>query len=201
MAAERAGSAVYRILPAESLLLVHVGRGGAMQRLGHEHAVASEDLQGLVAIGAEPATSRADIVFPIRNLVVDRHEYRQRLALDTEPSADDIAGTYTNMLKVLEPELYPWATMQAQIVSMDGNQATLSVSVTLHGSAFEYLLPVELYIDRERVEVSGSTTIRHSDFAIAPFTAAGGLLRVADELGIEFHLVGIAMQAGSRAGT
>ena len=51
----RSGATIYRIQPAESLLLVHVGRAGKMASMGHEHAIVSKDVQGLVALAADPA--------------------------------------------------------------------------------------------------------------------------------------------------
>jgi len=187
------GAAVYRILPAQSLILVRVGRAGKMQRLGHEHAVASEDVQGLVEINEDPSASRAHIVFPIRNLLVDKPEYRQRLGLDAGPSADNVAKTYTNMLKVFEPQLHPWVKAQARLVTDEGEQLMLAVSITLHGASFEYRLPVDLEVDIDRLVVSGKATLKHSDFGVMPFAAVGGLLRVADELEVEFRLVGRAL--------
>lgn len=193
VAAAKAGSAVYRIVPAESRILVRVTRAGAMKNLGHDHAVASEDVQGFVELGAEPSASRADIVMPVRNLIVDKPTYRERLGLDTYPSEDDVAGTYTNMLKVLEPAVHPWVAMHARIASVHGDSTILGVSITLHGTVFEYLLPVNLEIDAARLVVSGRTIIRHSEFGLIPYQAAGGLLRVADELEVVFHLVGNAL--------
>jgi len=188
--AAKSGAAVYRILPQQSLILVRVGRAGRMQRLGHEHAVASEDVHGLVEINENPSASRAHVVLPIRNLIVDKAEYRERLELDTGPSADDVAKTYTNMLKVFQPQLYPWVEAQARLATEEGGQATLAVSITLHGASFEYLLPVDLEVDAERLVVSGQATIKHSEFGVTPFAAAGGLVRVADEFEVEFRLVG-----------
>jgi len=183
------GATVYRVVPQESLVLVHVGRAGAMQRLGHEHAVASEDVQGWVEVATDPAMSRSDLAFPVRNLHVDEPRYRERLALDTEPSAEDIAGTYTNMLKVLEPARYPWVVLHTSIDSLSGDRAVLGVTVTLHGASYEYHVPAAVHIDSGRMELSGEARLRHTDFGLEPFSAAGGLLRVADELGIEFRIV------------
>jgi hypothetical protein len=193
VAAAQAGSTVYRILPQESLILIRVGRAGAMKGLGHEHAIASEDVEGLVEIGADSSSWRADLAVPLRNLIVDRLDYRHRLELDTDLSEADVAGTYTNMLKVLEPSLYPWVMVHARIASMDAGQPMLNASITLHGTTIEYLLPVALEIDATRLVVSGHAIIRHSEFGLTPFAAAGGLLRVADELEVEFQLVGQAV--------
>jgi len=188
--AARQGSVVYEILPQESLLLVRVGRGGRAKRLGHEHAVASEDLAGFVEYGDDPDRARADIAFPLRGLIVDKPAYREHFALDTEPSAEDIAGTYSNMLKVFEPSSYPWATMHAEVASIDGDALQLGVSVTLHGATAEYLLPASISVEDGWLVADASALIRHSDFGVEPFSAAGGLLRVADELTVELHLVG-----------
>jgi len=191
-AAERSGATVYRLSPQDSLILVHVGRAGAMQRLGHEHAVASEDVRGLVEWHEDSSAARADIAFAVRDLIVDKPEYRQRLELDTMPSDDDVAGTYANMLRVLEPDTYPWVSAQARFAETGAGRPTLAVSVTLHGASFEYLVPVDLVVSDRRIVVTGHTTVKHSDFGLSPFSAAGGLLRVADELDIDFHLVGKA---------
>lgn len=188
--AAAAGAPVYEVVSQQSLLLVRVGRAGRAQRLGHEHAVASENLSGFVEFGDDPATARADIAFPLRELVVDKAAYREHFALDTEPSADDVAGTYSNMLKVLEPSAYPWATIRALVASVDGDDLQLGVSVTLHGTTAEYLLPATVRIDDDTLIADVSGVIRHSDFGLEPFSAMAGLLRVADELAIELHLVG-----------
>lgn len=187
--AAKTGAAVYRISQPESLILVRVGRAGRMQRLGHEHAVASEDIHGLIAVHEDLFASHADIALPIRNLIVDRIEYRERLQLDTEPSADDIAKTYTNMLKVFEPALFPWVEARARVATVDGDKATLAVSLTLHGTTAEYVLPVTLDIEETRLVVSGQTVLRHSEFDVEPFSAAGGLVRVADLLEVDYRLV------------
>jgi hypothetical protein len=184
-----AGAAVFRIDPMKSLLLVRVGRAGKLGSLGHDHAVASEDLQGRIALYEAFERSHGDVVFPVRNLVVDRPEHRERFAFDTQPSADDIAGTYTNMLKVLDPAPFPWAGIRAGIVSGSRDETELAIAVTLHGTTFDYRVPAAVEILGERLVVSGKASVRHSEFGLEPYSAAGGLLRVADELGVEFRLV------------
>lgn len=177
-------SRIYRIDPQRSTIVVEVGRDGPAARLGHDHAIASEKLQGFVEAPTDPARSRADFAFALRELVVDRAVYRDQLGLDTTPSESDIAGTYANMLRVVSPEGHPWVTVNATIAE----PGTLAVAVTLAGRTVNYLVPASISTDRERVSVSGSTVIRHEDFGLSPFSAAGGLLRVADELGIHFDI-------------
>lgn len=184
----RRGSSVFEILPAQSLLLIHVGRAGPAARLGHDHAVASENLSGFIELGRDAAESRADVAFPVRDLVVDKAAYRERLGLDTRPTGDDIAGTYGNMLKVLEPDLYPWVAMSARPAAVTDDGMELSVSVTLRGASAEFLVPVKLAVEQDQLTAYGSVVIHHSDFGVEPFSTMGGLLRVADELGIALEI-------------
>lgn len=183
--------AIYRIQPAESLVLIAVRRDGRMAHLGHDHAVVSRDVQGFVEIAADPAASRAEIAMPLMNLLVDEPAFRQQLELDTEISDDDRAGTYSNMRKVLEAELYPWVTVTASLASAQATPPELSASITLHGVALEFLVPVQLDITEDRLSVSGRLTIKQSDFGLTPFSAVGGLLQVADELEVQFTLVAV----------
>ncbi|MDA0706130.1 MAG: YceI family protein [Proteobacteria bacterium] len=183
-----AATAIYRIRSEESLVLIRVGRAGKMAHLGHDHAVASIDVQGFVELAADPSASRAEIVMPLMNLLVDEPEHRQRLELEKEISSDDIAGTYSNMRKVLEAELFPWVRVDAKFASAQSEPPELSVSITMHGMAMEFLVPVQLDVSDERVAVSGQLTLKQSDFGLVPFSAVGGLLQVADELEIEFDL-------------
>jgi hypothetical protein len=184
------GAAVYRIATHDSHLLVHVGRTGRLKNLGHDHAIASEDIDGMVMLSDDPAASRADLVVPLRRLIVDEPGYRARIGLASDVSESAIEGTTGNMQdKVLESAAYPWALVSARFASAQSDPPTLSVSVTLHGTAFDYVVPVALEIEPGQLVIEGDMTMRHEDFGLTPFSAAGGLLRVAEELELEFRIV------------
>jgi len=42
-------------------------------------------------------------------------------------------------------------------------------------------------------------TLAHADFGLEPFSAAGGLLRVAEDIGVEFELQARAVKAAELA--
>lgn len=183
------GGSVYTIDPLRSRAFVRVGRDGPMKNLGHDHVIASEDLAGLVLISADPGVSRADLAVPLRRLIVDGPEYRARYGLDRDVPESAIAGTARNMHdKVLESGLYPWTTVRARFASAVTTPASLAVSITLRGSTHEYLIPVDLRVTDDELFVSGRFAIRHGDFALTPFSAAGGMLRVAEQIDVEFSL-------------
>jgi polyisoprenoid-binding protein YceI len=181
---------VYRIDPERSLLLMLVGRDGTLKNLGHDHVIASEDLAGFVLAADDASASRADLLMPLQSLIVDNAEYRTRFGLEPDVPASSIEGTTRNMQdKVLESALYPLAQVSARFASVYDEPKTLSVSITLHGTAFEYTVPVQLNIDPAELTAKGAMTIRHADFGLTPFSAAGGLLRVAEEIELSFELV------------
>ena len=188
--AAREGRAVYRIDPQRSLVLMHVGRAGTMQSAGHDHVIASIDLDGFVLVDTDVSASRADLRMPLQSLVVDKPEYRERYGLEAEVPASAIEGTSRNMHdKVLQSAWYPVVEVRAQFSAADDEPPVLGVAITLHGATFDYLVPAQLAIETDRLSATGSLTVRHSEFGLIPFSAAGGLLKVADTVAVDFELV------------
>jgi polyisoprenoid-binding protein YceI len=193
--AARKGDAVYRVDPQQSRIFLRTGRDGPMKAAGHDHVIASTDVDGLVLLSRDPGKSRADLRLPLQRLVVDDPANRERFGLEPELPESAIEGTTRNMQdKVLESSAFPWAVVDVQVLSMQGAQADLDVSVTVHGTTFDYRVPAVLAIDSERLGVSGTMTVSHADFGLTPFSAAGGLLRVADDIEVVFDLVAVKEQ-------
>lgn len=193
--AAQQGEAVYRVVPERSRLFMRTGRDGPMKAAGHDHVIASADIEGLVLVSDDPGKSRADLRLPLQQLVVDDPAYRARFGLEAELPDSAIEGTTRNMQdKVLESSRYPWATASARVLSMQGSQAQLDVRVSMHGTSFDYQVPATLSVEPNEVEVTGSMTLRHADFGLTPFSAAGGLLRVAEEIEVVFEMVALQGQ-------
>lgn len=198
--AARDGVPVYRVDPQRSRVFIRVGRAGPMKSAGHDHVVASEDVDGLVLFGDDPESARADLRLPLQRLVVDRPEYRERFGLERDVSESAINGTTRNMQdKVLESASYPWAEVSARFAPGHDAPTTLAVSITLHGATFEYLVPVRIQAGGGQLSVAGSMTIQHSDFGLDPYSAAGGLLSVAEQIGIEFDVFAERFEPGQAA--
>ena len=187
--AARQGADVYRIHTSESNVLIRVGRAGRMKKLGHDHVIASENVEGLVMLHDDPTESRADLRIPLQLLVVDKPEYRKQMGLEGEMTESAIEGTTTNMHKVLESGEFPWAEISARFASGQSDPPTLNVSVTLHGMTSEYVVPVDLQIEPGRIRINGEMTMQHADFGLTPFSAAGGLIKVAEQIQFRFLLV------------
>lgn len=188
VAAAAAGLPVYRIEPMNSAVYIRVGRAGALKSAGHDHAIASTVVEGMVLVADDWAESRADLRIPLVHLVVDDPANRRRFGLDAEVSESAINGTTRNMQdKVLESATYPSAIATARLTGPLSADPSLAITLTLRGVTAEYTVPCELQIGPEEVLVSGVLAVQHEDFGLEPFSAAGGLLRVADQIDLEFE--------------
>jgi hypothetical protein len=185
LAAAAAGKAVYAIDPAQSLVAVTVRRSGALARLGHDHVVASRTLQGYAA----PDDRRADLHFMLAEMSVDEPGLRAEAGLDTNPSADAIAGTRHNMLdRVLEAALFPQVLLHAE--GVDGAPGMLRLAITLHGVTRSYDLPAAVERSAGAISASGALQLRQTDFGIVPMSLLGGAIAVRDELELRFRIAG-----------
>lgn len=190
--AAAAGEAIYRIDAQRSRVFLRTGRDGPMKAAGHDHVIASTNVEGWVLVAEDSARSRADLRLPLQRLVVDDPAYRERFGLEPELPVSAIEGTTRNMQeKVLESRQFPWATASVRLLSLQGTQAQLLVQLSVHGTVFDYPVRATLSVDPDEVAVTGSMTLRHADFGLTAFSAAGGLLRVAEEIEVVFEIVGV----------
>jgi len=166
-----------------SLIAITVRRGGPLARLGHDHVVAARTVEGRV----DPAANRASLRFRLDALTVDEAPLRQQAGLDTQPSADAIAGTRRNMLtRVLDAERFPWVDVAIERPAVGGALAT---SVTLHGVTRRYQVPATVVAEGGTVRASGSMSLRQTDFGLVPFSVLGGAMAVQDVLELRFDIV------------
>ena len=180
-----AGKPVYRVDPRESLVVIEVRRGGSLARLGHDHVVASHDAAGYVA----PGEGRADLYFALARLVVDEPGLRKEAGFDTQPTESDIEGTRSNMLNhVLEAEQFPYAVIAVKDADAKDKNATLAVTIILHGQTRSFAVPSQIEADGGTITVSGKLAFNQTDFGITPYSLLGGAIAVKDGLELHFRI-------------
>lgn len=179
------GKPVYRVDPALSLVAITVRRGGALARFGHDHIVASHDVEGYIS----PDEGRADLYVPLGKLTVDETSLRAEAGLDTQPSASDIAGTRSNMLdKVLETQKFQYALIHVSSIEKGQMGMRLSVAITLHAVTRTFETSSQVETSGKEMSVSGLIEFNQSDFGIVPFSVFGGALQVQDHLSLKFRI-------------
>ncbi len=165
---------------------------GTATRLGHEHGVEGRLKSGKLTLGGE-----GEVVFDMASFTADTAEARKRVGLEKKKVTEAMRGA-----DVLDVGEHPTATYRvSSITPLDDQSAgepgtyQLEGRFTLHGTEQKLKFKAKLErADKEgRLKMTGSFSIRQSDYGIKPYSAVGGLAKVADELEISGDLVLKAM--------
>lgn len=195
------GEPVYAIDTDRSVVQILVYRDGALARLGHDHAVTAGPLVGYLWPGGIESAGRADLYLALSELVVDAPQARAAAGLGDGPTAADIDGTRRNMLASLEADRYPHVWLQVLLPPAESGQWLVardaSVDLTLHGTTRRLSVPVRIAAAGDAWRVTGTFTLRQSDFGITPFSVLGGALAVRDALELAFDLRFAGFRDGS----
>lgn len=192
-AVDRASATEYRVDTDASLLQLYVYRAGALARLGHNHVVASRDLEGTIWYRDRQGRSAFRISLPVAELTVDEPALREAAGDDFpgEIPAEDIEGTRGNLLgeAVLDADAHPDITAELVAVQDAGDELTATAAVTLRGQRRLLDFPVQLSVEGERLVATGETTVSHAELGLQPFSVMGGALSVAEEMGVRYRIV------------
>jgi polyisoprenoid-binding protein YceI len=169
----------------------HVGKTGIGSFAGHEHTVVADTIQGEVVLDLEELSrSSVDLIVNARSLGVSE---------EGEPEGDapkvQQAMRGPNVLDVARH-----GTIRFHSVGVTGRQIapssyelTLVGELTLHGVTKAFTVPVRLEAHGDTLSATGRMVVKQTDFGIEPTSAAGGLVRVEDEVVLTFRI-------GARAG-
>jgi hypothetical protein len=189
------GKPVFRVDPLLSLVVIEVRRGGSLARFGHDHVVASHDVTGNIAADE----GRADLYVPLDALVIDEPALRADAGFDTQPDADDIAGTRRNMLeKVLDTARYPYALIRVTDVSAAGSGGQVGVALTLHGATVPVVAAVQWDKSADELSATGEFAIAQTQFGITPLSLLSGAISVQDRVNITFRIRAQRLQGDAR---
>ncbi|MBV9303393.1 MAG: YceI family protein [Acidobacteriaceae bacterium] len=159
--------------PRASSLTVHVARAGLLSALGHDHEIAAPIASGSVDAGAGQV-----------ELEVHAAELKVRDADISEKDREEIQRTMLGP-EVLDAERYPTIVFRASTVESRGSRAwTLRGNLTLHGQT----RPVLIEVRESGGHYVGSSRFKQTEFNITPVKAAGGTIRVKDEIQISFDI-------------
>ena len=167
---------------AHSKLRIHVGKSGLFSAAGHEHWVSAPIREGMVQ---ESAPGRVWFRVDAAKLIVEHDE-----KLSPEDQAQ-VQQTMQN--KVLESAKYPEIRFRATSVEGKGDAAWLvKGDLSLHGQVHS----VSTMVHKQADAYMGNCRIKQTDFGIKPVTVGGGIVKVKDELQIEFAIVVQSTPAG-----
>ena len=188
-----AGYRRYRVVAAESEVRVLVYRDGPMARLGHNHVLRSQALQGTIDLGDKGQDPRISLVVPVASFSVDQAELRQEEGDDFPGVVEEtaIAGTRKNMLSeaLLDGARFPEIRLTSRKLAGSAPDYTMTVAVEVKGQTHELLVPVRVEQRTDELRATGAFTATHAELGLAPFTVMGGLLSVRDAIKLRFKIV------------
>jgi len=172
---------------ANSQVVIRVGKAGVFGFAGHAHEVAAADVRGQVVVD-EADLSRASVSLEFGAAAL-------RVTGKDEPPAD-VGEVQRVMLsdRVLDVARFPTISFRSRRVSIASRHAAavdllVEGDFTLHGTTRPMTIRVSAAFDAVgRLTARGSCSLLQSDFGMVPVTAAGGMVRVRDEIDVQFVL-------------
>ena len=159
-----------KIDKTRSSLTIHVQKTGLLSAAGHEHTVTAPVEDGFIDDGDQPR-----ITFRVLSQ-----------ALRVSPEEHQMQVQSTMQEKVLESSTYPEIRFASLSIKPVGDGKWLVVGeIALHGKTNT----IQINVEKRGEGYSGETVIKQRDFGIRPVSAAGGTVKVKDELTISFVFV------------
>jgi len=177
----------YVVDAAASSVRIHVGKSGAFSFAGHKHEVVAPALSGeVIADPADLGASRVSLTFEAGAL---------KVLPEGEPAGDPPkVEEAMRGPKVLDAARFPEVTFKAQRVTgreTGGGAYDLELAgqLALHGVTRDLTLPAHVEVAGDTLTASGKTVLRHDQFGMQPVGAAGGAVKVKNEIEIEYRIV------------
>ena len=164
--------------PSHSRITIHVGKSGLFSAAGHEHEVNAP-----IAEGAIDDSEATHVWFRVE---------AARMTVFPEKDQEAVQSTMQNSL--LESAKFPEIRFESTAIHKiaDGKWAVTG-NLTLHGKTNS--ITVDVHDDGGTY--LGEARIRQTQFGMQPVSAAGGAVKVKDELRIDFVIVASKQSAAS----
>ena len=175
----------YSIDKSSSRFTVRAFATGMLSSLGHSPTFAIRDFHGDLEFAPESLTAAALRV----QVRADSLE-----VMDDIKSKDrqEIESTMSNT--VLETAKFPEISFASTSVAAtqlgdSRYQANINGNLTLHGSTRPITIPTQVTLMGDMLRAGGEFPLLQSNFGIAPVSAAGGTIKLKDELKLSFDIV------------
>ena len=157
-----------------STITIHVGKAGMFSAAGHEHWV-----EAPIASGVLSESSASRVEFKVETA-------RMKVRRDPKVNEKDQAQIQKDMeTMTLDTAKYPEiAFRSSRIEKLGEGQWKVEGMLSLHGVT----QPVSLIVKRNGDAYAGHVTIKQSDFGIKPVSVGGGMVKVKNEVDIDFQI-------------
>ena len=188
------GRQEFIIQPEQSVLTIRVGRAGLLSGFGHDHLISGHAISGTLTLVAPPAESIAQLVIPVQQLAVDDPVELQNAGFRSIPDASARSSTRDNMLRpeVLDGENWPQIIVDAAYAGELTGTHQFNLTLTFKGMTIPLQLPATVTRGDTGLQIVAQFSLNHRQLGLRPYSALGGVIRVAEALEIELHLLAVA---------
>jgi polyisoprenoid-binding protein YceI len=157
-----------------STITIHVGKTGMLSAAGHEHWISAPISSGMIRESPAPHVE----------FTVETKE------MTVQPDAKVDASTHAQIQKdmqemTLETGKFPQITFRSsRVEKLADGQWKVDGDLSLHGVT----KPVSLTVKRNGVSYTTRTILKQTDFGIKPITVGGGMIKVKNEVEIDFQI-------------
>jgi hypothetical protein len=157
-----------------STITIHVGKAGMLSAAGHEHWISA------------PISSGTIRESPVPHVEFKVETAKMILRPDQKVDPSSYAQIQKDMEEMtLETRKYPQIKFESSHVEKLGDgQWKVDGDLTLHGVT----KPVSLTVKRSGASYSTRTMLKQTDFGIKPVTVGGGMIKVKNEVEIDFQI-------------
>ncbi len=177
----------YAIDTHGSNFVVQAFSTGLLSAFAHNPKIAIRDFTGETEFVRAGAT--------LQNAAMKLHIRADSLEVIDDISASDRDEIHQRMCReVLETDSFPEILYECPRITASGSGdrywAALAGSLTLHGITRPLPISAKVVLNGNSLRASGEFTLRQTDYKIKLVSAAGGTIRVKDELRFTFDVMG-----------
>jgi polyisoprenoid-binding protein YceI len=157
-----------------STITIHTGKSGLLSAAAHEHTINAPIASGTIRESAAPR-----IEFTVETA-------KMTVASDPKIDAKTQATIQTDMEEItLETKKFPQiAFRSSRIEKVADGQWKVDGDLSLHGVS----KPVSLTVKQAGDSYTGHTVLKQTDFGIKPISIGGGMIKVKNEVEIDFQV-------------
>ena len=158
-----------------SRITIHVGKGGLLSVAAHNHVVNAPISSGRIN---ESAPQHVEFTVEAAKMTVEP---------DPKISADDQATIQKHMQEMaLESVRYPEIHFRStRVEKLSNSDWKVDGELSLHGVT----KPVSLSVKQSGGTYIAHTVLKQTDFNITPISIGGGVIKVKNEIEIDFQIV------------
>jgi polyisoprenoid-binding protein YceI len=175
----------YVVEPGRSRLTVQAFAGGVLSAFGHNPVLAMRDVEGEAQFNPD-SPGEAAVSFRVRPARLEvTGDVKTSDRRDIEKAARE---------DVLETDRFPEIAFQSSGVTAnkvgDGFfRVEITGDLQLHGATQSQTVPAQVNLMGDSLRAHGEVSLRQSAFGIRLYSAAGGTLKVKDEVKLAFEIV------------